>query len=135
MEHRMPSGETLRWARTRLDIACMLARREWYAKRAGSAYRYLGFDASPQSLGIEVFAIVERVIERPALRQWLFDRTEIDVEVRRLPLSMLGHTHAGLADKVQAHVHQTWLEYGPSVEQVRRANLDVRQCLSDMGTE
>ena len=34
-----------------------------------------------------------------------------------------------------SQVHETWLEYGPSTESVRRANADVRQCLSDMGTE
>jgi len=131
----MPSKYTLRWARTRLDIASMLARREWYAKRSGATYRYLGFDASPQSPGIEVFATVERVIERPALQQWLLTRRPLDVDVGRLPLSMLGHSRASLADKVQSHVHQIWLDYGPSVQQVRQANLDVRQCLSDMGTE
>ena len=133
--HLVPSKDTLRWARTRLDIASMLARREWYATRFGSTYRYVGFDASPQSPGIEVFATVERVIERPALREWIRTRSPLDVDVRRLPLSMLGHSRAGLADKVQTHVHQVWQDYGPSVEQVRRANLDVRQCLSDMGTE
>jgi hypothetical protein len=32
-------------------------------------------------------------------------------------------------------VHQTWLEYGPTAASLRRANADVRQCLSDMGVE
>jgi hypothetical protein len=32
-------------------------------------------------------------------------------------------------------VHQTWLEYGPSAANLRDANADVRQCLSDMGVE
>ena len=31
--------------------------------------------------------------------------------------------------------HQTWLDYGPSVKQVRAACADVRQIVSDMGTE
>ena len=32
-------------------------------------------------------------------------------------------------------MHQTWLEYGPTLGQVRQANRDVRQLVSDMGTE
>ena len=32
-------------------------------------------------------------------------------------------------------MHQTWLEYGPSAANLREANADVRQCLSDMGVE
>ena len=38
-------------------------------------------------------------------------------------------------DKVQAHIHQTWLEYGPTMRSLTRANSVVRQCLSDRGTE
>ena len=57
------------------------------------------------------------------------------VESRVLPLSTLGCGRMGFADKVQTHVRQVWLEYGPSVRSVQAANLDVRQCLSDMGTE
>ena len=41
----------------------------------------------------------------------------------------------GLAEKAQAQIHQTWLEYGPAVSDLRSANRDVRQCISDMGTE
>ena len=40
-----------------------------------------------------------------------------------------------MAEKVQCHINQTWLEYGPSLESVRMANRDVRQVLTDMGTE
>ena len=41
----------------------------------------------------------------------------------------------GLGEKTQGHVHQVWVEFGPSAEDVRAANLDCRACLSDMGTE
>ena len=41
----------------------------------------------------------------------------------------------GVADKLQAMFHQTFLDYGPSAGNIRLANADVRQCLSDMGTE
>ncbi len=36
-----------------------------------------------------------------------------------------------MVSKTEAHIHQTWLEYGPSAT----AAADVRQCLSDLGTE
>ena len=52
-----------------------------------------------------------------------------------MPISVLGHGRTALADKIQANVHQTFLDYGPSIAQVRLANLDVRQVISDMGTE
>ena len=109
----------------------MLARRQWY-KAHGPTYRYLAFDASPQH-GQEYFVIVERVVRRDHLQH--APEQLPAVESRVLPLGTLGCGRMGLADKLQAHVHQVWLDYGPSVRNVRAANLDVRQCLSDMGTE
>ena len=134
IEH--PSRYCIARARARLDIAAMLARRSWYAAN-GPTYRYLGFDASPQRPGIEVFATIERVVSRDAM-SGLDIATKVwspPVEVRLLPLTVLGQGKAGLTDKVTAHVHQCWLEYGPDRRQLRAANLDVRQCMSDMGTE
>ena len=40
-----------------------------------------------------------------------------------------------MSEKIQALVHQTWLDYGGTVEKVREANTRVRQVLTDMGTE
>ncbi len=57
------------------------------------------------------------------------------VRERLLPLAVLGCGRMRLSEKLNAHCHQVWLEYGPSIRDCRRANLDVRQCLSDMGTE
>ena len=57
------------------------------------------------------------------------------VDVRQLPISVLGTGRMGLAEKTQAYIHQVWLEYGPAVEGVREANCSVRAILSDMGTE
>ena len=57
------------------------------------------------------------------------------VEVRQLPLVGLGHGRMGLADKVQAHVHQTWLAYGLGLQSVREANAAVRACLSGTSAE
>ena len=57
------------------------------------------------------------------------------VDCRMLPLSILLCGRMGLAEKTQVHVHQFWLEYGPSVSDVQVAKASVRQCSSDMGTE
>ena len=59
----------------------------------------------------------------------------LQVEQRRLPLATLGHGRAHLSDKVQAHIHQSWLEYGGNIDRLRAANCDVRGVLSDSGTE
>ena len=117
----------LRRSRPRLDIAAMLWHRMTNPLRRGAAFRYVTFDASSQR-GVEIFASSERICT--------FD-TEFFVtcQRRRLPLVVLGHGRVSLGDKLQAFVHQTWLEYGPFVKSVHVANAAVRQCLSDSGTE
>ena len=85
---------------------------------------------------MEVLAVTERVIPRSALDQLQPGQLWPDGLIqRRLPVSCLGHGRAALADKLQATVHATWLEYGPSLDTLAQANLDVRQVLTDMGTE
>ena len=79
--------------------------------------------------GTELFASAERLICVDG------DGRHPVVEERRLPLVTLGHGRFSLPDKLQALVHQTWLEYGPCVETRTRVNVAVRQCLSDQGTE
>ena len=114
-------------------MAAMLARRQWF-KDCWPVYRYLSFDASPIK-GVEWFVTVERVVDaQQASRSVGPAGRKPDVSSRLLPLQTLGCCRMSLADKLQAHVHQVWLEYGPSVADVRRANMAVRQCLSDMGT-
>ena len=129
--HIMPSRNTLERSRVRFDIACML---EWRARRAesGPIWRYISIDASPQRPGTEILVQVERVILQDDI---LVIDGKPKVEIRRMPIVVLGHGRCGLADKVQASQHQTWLEYGPSLERVRQANYDVRQVLTDMGVE
>lgn len=129
----MPTGWTMRRARISFDMSCMLWRREWYVANAPLA-RYLAFDASPQ-MGIEVFATVERCILWADLEANAHQGIKPAVEERRLPLVTLGAMRMGLAEKLQAHVHQVALEYGPGAAAVKVANADVRVCLSDMGTE
>ena len=135
----LPKHKCLTLARVRLDIAAMLARRE-LGPLHGPSFRYLGFDASPQ-LGREIFATVERTVLRKSLEA-LSDMSAFPggvhadtVEIRRLPLATLGQGRASLPDRVHAHIHQCWLEYGGSISAMRQANMDVRAVLSDMGTE
>lgn len=133
--HRTPSKEVLRALRVKLDITAMLLWRRWYLQHRPT-YRYMGVDASPQRPGVEVLAVAERVIPRSELKQLQPGQLwPTGLIQRRLPVACLGHGRAGLADKVQAVVHATWLEYGPSLDTLAQANLDVRQVLTDMGTE
>ena len=128
----VPTANTQRRHIVRLDMASMLAHRFWY-KANGPTFRYLSFDASPQH-GYEYFVSVERVVRRADVQQLPAGQWPV-VDSRHLPLGTLGCGRMGLAEKIQAHTHQIWLDYGPSVDDVRAANRDVRQCLSDMGTE
>ena len=117
----------------KVDLASMLARREWFARSAPS-YRYVSFDASPQH-GQEFFAAVERTISQSAVASLGSWSARPAVETRTLPLVTLGKGRMGLAEKTQAYIHQTWLEYRPSVAGVRTANESIRVCLTDMGVE
>ena len=126
----IPSYEVRRRAILKLDIAMMLDRREVF-RVDSNIDRYLAFDASPQAGG-EVMASVERVTRRSGQVSRV---SASEVEIRTMPLVMLGQGRTGSADKTAALVHQTFLEYGPSVQSVRAANMCVRQCLTDMGTE
>ena len=132
-QRKLPHRSTLYAAVVRVDMAAMLARRAWYAAN-GPTYRHIAFDASPQQ-GQEFFVTVERVIKRSAMASVASWRDRPEVQTRTLPLTTLGKSRMGLAEKTQALIHQIWLEYGPSASDVRAANLDVRVCLSDMGTE
>ena len=133
---RVMDRSTLHRAVVKVDIAAMLARRAWRRENSPT-YRYLAFDASPQR-GQEFVVTVERVIVRSTMASHVSSdawSARPVVETRIMPLATLGKNRMGLAEKLQAHIHQTWLEYGPAVSDVRAANSDVRVCLSDMGTE
>ena len=132
-----PSGRTMHRARMRLDMVAMLFRRREH-RASRPLLRYLAYDASPMK-GTELFVTVERVI-RPAD---IIALPSVDVsgqhwprvEQRILPVVVLGCGRMGVAEKLQAHLHQTWLEYGPTTKDVRLANDGVRSGLSDMGHE
>ena len=104
---RLPSRQTLQRARARLDVSAILFNHWHFAQEKRLSFRYIAYDASPQE-GTELFASVERLIFVQA------DGEATLVQERRLPLVTLGHGRYSLPDKLQAHVHQTWLELGPT---------------------
>ena len=131
----LPSRQTLQRARVCLDVGAMLYRRWLRARETRPVYRYIAYDASPQQ-GVEIFATVERVVT--VLGSDMIGAAlavSIIVDERRLPLVTLGHGRFALADKLHAHVRQSWLKYGPRQHTLQRANTAARQCVSDMGTE
>ena len=128
----IPGANTLRRHILQVDMAAMLANRQLHAKRIPT-FRYVAFDASPQR-GVEFFVTAERVVGRVDVERLLASALP-PVRCRMLPLNVLGCGRMGLAEKTQTHIHQVWLDYGPSIADVRAANACVRQCLSDMGTE
>jgi len=54
---------------------------------------------------------------------------------RKLPVCCLSQGGFDLANKAWVAQHQTWLEYGGSIQATRCANADVRGILTDLGTE
>ena len=118
----------MRRARVRLDVAAMLFH-GWrqFAQEKRQLFLYIAYDASPQR-GVEIFAAVERIYVDDG-------GANAAVRNRRLPLATLVHGRCSLPVKVQAHTHQTWLDYGPTLCSLTRANRVARQCLSDQGTE
>ncbi|MCP4239835.1 MAG: hypothetical protein GY772_04665 [bacterium] len=130
----VPSGTCLLRARPRLDVAAMGLWRNWYVAN-GPVFRYVAFDASPQRSGLEVFGAAERVLRQSDVAGEADSVTGSAVIRRRLPLVSLGQGRASRADKAEAHVHQTFLDYGQCDVMFAAAFRDVRQCLSDMGAE
>ncbi|MCP4243720.1 MAG: hypothetical protein GY772_24470, partial [bacterium] len=130
-----PSRYVVERARVRLDVVAMLAQREWHRRQSMETYRYVTYDASPQA-GVEIFNSCEVVIPCWAVRGDPSGRVSAsNVRRRRLPMVVLGQGRTTVVDKAHAHVHQTFLEYGPDVTSLRAAFKAVRGCLSDMGTE
>ena len=134
-QHKSLSRAAIERSRVRFDVAAML----WQRHQAGqnSFFRYISSDASPQmSQSHEVFVSVERVALRTALHDLhLGGVAQSSFTSRLLPLRTLGQGKTVLQDKIAAHIHQTWLEYGPRIEDVRVALGSVRQVLTDMGVE
>ena len=132
-----PASNTLRRDRRTLDIVSMLVARE--RNHSTPSFLYLCYDASPQRSGVEVFATFQRSIEKRFLAiplEGFYHEISSDMfKLRLLPISCLGYTKAGMFDKSQCTLHELWLEHGPTKEDMRRMELQVRHVSSDMGTE
>ena len=132
---RVPGKSLLKMDRLRYDVAAMLWHREWSQNRP--LFRYVSMDASPQlQMSHEVFVCAERIVTRSEISgKSMSEVSTSSIQTRMLPLATLGQGTSTLQDKIAAHIHQTWLEYGPSQSSVRTACASVRQVLTDMGCE
>ena len=131
-----PCEQSLLRGMIKLHMTSMLQHRAHYHS-SRPAFRYLAYDASPQH-GAEQFGTVERIIFAKGLERHMGSNDEfaqLAVTQRKLAICQLGQSRLGAAEKGVTLMHQTWLEYGASLKEVRLANWDVRSCLSDMGTE
>ena len=132
----IPMKMTVLRSRIRLDVASMLLHRKWYASH-GPVFRYVLYDASPLNRqSQELMNTSEIVITKSSLRGKRFETVNAEsILRRRLPPSFLPLTGTNLVGKADAVLHQTWLEYGDSLEMLKNANRSVRIVVSDLGTE
>ena len=132
----VPGGSIVVDSRKRMDVAAMLANREIY-KACGPYYRYLCFDCSPMGTGSwEVLNTIEVVINRAAVRGKTFNELDgRDICRRKLPPVTLAQGSADASNRCFGVLHQNWLEYGPTEQNLRAAVDDVYECFTDMGTE
>ena len=115
----LPGPTTLRRARVRFDLACMLAARR-YTTHLPFLSRYICFDKSPQKE--EIIVLVEDVVEK----------RKGEEAVRRLtPLSAMGYRHCGILHVGFCLVHKVFLEAGPSREGLESWFSSVRSVLTD----
>ena len=124
---RFPAKDLLARARVRLDMVAMLIQRSnnFAEMRSGKKiHRYLFVDASPQG-GVETFGCYEEVI---------VDTDPSTLRSRYMPLSVLGHGHQSVADKVAATLWMAWLETGCKTLFLWWCTT-VRSITSDFGTE
>lgn len=86
--------------------------------------------------GLEAMATVEVVVRcADVVGVPLESITPECLHSRVLPLATLGYGRASVVDKTATVVHQLFLDYGHSQHALQTACREVRQCMSDMGTE
>jgi hypothetical protein len=122
--HSVPR-ETLRGARTRLDIVCMLLQRAWQASSGGQQSSYLYCDASPQWRGAELLA--------SSMDMW--DAQAGVCSHRLLPVVALDRGLFDARGKTFALLWQLWLECGGSWAPMLACCHRVCGFLSDLGVE
>ena len=89
----MPSRWTLCRGMIRFDVASMLVHREW--SLTSTTFRYVGYDASPQRPGMEIFVTNERVVSAEDLDTWAPGAAWPNIHVRRLPFGCIGAGESG----------------------------------------
>ena len=118
--------DTLRQARCRFDILCMLLWRFYFSSVDVSSWNfYLYIDGSPQWRGVELLATsidIFRTPHSPGVR-------------RLLPVLQIGQATLGIAGKCYALLWQLFLMIGPYPSRFREVLNRMRSITADMGTE
>ena len=119
----------------RLDVASMRAHRHWHEEHH-PVVRYSFVDASPLG-GYEILNSSEIVIPRAAFRgkKTLMEISDNDIVFRRHPPVGLALGNCDAANKAEAYLHQTWLDYGSSTALLKSALDGVVSMLVDLGVE
>ena len=120
------NAETLRQARTRLDIVCMNLFRKLWRLLSSSVYVFLYLDSSPQAGGVELFALSFEI--------WALD-VSIHFVRRLMPIVLLPRTFWDARGKLVALLWCIWLLVGPRPDDVLRFVRSVRSITTDLGTE
>ena len=121
----IPSRESLRKARVRLDVTSMLVRR--LVSHRQPMFRYIFFGASPQRNGREVFCSCERTVPCSAVSNTTFSAMPSTAlkPIHRLPICALAQGNFSMADKVACLIHQTCWNTAP---QPKMSVLQIAQC-------
>jgi hypothetical protein len=130
-------ARTLRFKNfVRLDIAAMMAQRELYATE-GPYFRFVATDKGPQVKGSwEVLNTVEVCVPRKAVvGKALLDIEPHCIQRRKLAPCCMAQGGVDVPNTVLSVLHQTWLEYGPSAESLRKSNADIIGLGTDLGCE
>ena len=135
-DHDVPTANTLRIWRSKLDCCIMLYERTLYtgsdAAASDRVARYLNYDSSPQGT-YEYFIIVEDKITFHAdPTRFESPLSNFSYERRTKPVMVLGAGRQSVQDKVAKSIHAAKLESGTAFNTWRKS---VKGCVSDQGVE
>ena len=120
------NAETLRQARTRLDIVCMNLFRQLWRLLSDSVCVFLYLDSSPQAGGVELFAV--------SFELWALDGS-VPFMRRLMPVILLPRTFWDASGKLVALLWCIWLLVGPRPDDVLQFVRAIRSITTDLGTE
>ena len=133
--HTLPSPDTLRMARLRLDMLSIMFERQVFMQYA--YFRYIWIDGSPQ-LGWNWLVMREdrlriaRCNENAVFEAWFAMSTVY--ERRTCVASVVGHKNANLAKK-SINTANNYLAESDSDEMFLEKRREVKGCTPDQGTE